>query len=347
MNKKQQFISKLSLTGILLLLTLCFGLKAQDSLQARTSYDGTKPHRPEHYGIVYLYPHSNWGPNMGAEVEAALFQAKNRGVTTIIQTFPAALMGTPQADAWLIFLDAAAAAQIDVIAYLWPSTSYPVVDGPFNYENLKSFIDVVGNHPALIGYVGLHEPLDPNFKISASELRGFYDEMKSYAPHLLLAHFLDDMAYAEDYRSDGWTFSDGMCDLCIIWQYPFEHVGGQPVFNHEEVRQVTEANIKLIAERDPDAQVWFLGQTFTVSEAFPRRLRMPTAPEMEALYLVVMEYPMHGFFWYPWSHSKSYVQVLGDAEMVEQQEMVGTIGNRYVKRFVELYFPAVIYEYDY
>lgn len=346
MNRKKQKRTGFVISTILVLLTLLFTLQSKGAVQSDTLKDNAYLLRPEHYGIVYLYPPTGWDQGLEEEVELVLAKARDWGVTTILQIFPASLMDTPGMDQWFIFLDAAASKEIDVIAYLWPNTTYPVVDKPFEYDDLKRFIDIVGDHPALIGYIGLHEPLDPNLKISSSELRVFYREMKNYAPRLLLAHYMEDIAYAEEHRKDGWKFSEEMCDLCILWYYPFENVNGQPVFNQEKVEEVMQTNIDIITERDTNAQLWFLGQTFTVSDAFPRRLRMPNASEMEMLYLQVMKYPVHGFFWYPWSHSDIYNQVLGDQGMEEQQEMVGLIGNSYVRQVAAVYLPVLINEYD-
>jgi hypothetical protein len=341
---KQWHQTKSVLIGVFLLLTLYLIVEMQP-LQAETNDDRPLPYEPEHYGLVYLYPHSDWGPDKRAEMDAALANTKAKGMTTIIQTFSASLVGTTETDNWLIFLDAAAAAEIDVVAYLWPRSTYPVIGDPFYYDDLKAFLDVVGDHPALIGYIGLHEPLEPPMEISADELRAFYTEMKGYAPNLALAHFMGNMAMAEANRTDGWTFTDGMCDICLIWYYPFETIDDQPVYNEAEVTAVTQVNIDLATERDPDAQVWFLGQSFAAPGNYPRQLRMPTAAEMEALYLRVMEHPVHGFLWYPWNHTEVYDEVLCDPGNEDQQETVGDIGNTYVC-LPKLYFPVVLYEYD-
>ena len=222
-------IRKISKNSLLLalLLTLTLWIATRDiHIQADTLATTVLPHEPEHYGIVYAYPHSDWGPDKRAEMDAVLASRKAQGVTTVLQTFSAGLVGTPQTNNWLIFLDAAQAADIEVIAYLWPRSTYPVIGGDFHYDNLKAFLDVIGNHPALIGYIGLHEPLEPAMEISDAELQAFYTEMKTYAPHLQIAHYLGDIAYTEANRTDGWSFSAAMCDICLVWYYPFEVAGG-------------------------------------------------------------------------------------------------------------------------
>ena len=336
------------LVSTLLVLTSLAAILVQ--VQAKTAVSSTLgvsestsalPYEPDHYGLVYLYTHSDWGQDKRAEMDAALTEAKAKGIDTIVQTFSASYVGTPETVNWLIFLDAAAAAEIEVVAYLWPRTTYPIVGDPFYYDDLKAFLDVTGNHSALIGYIGLHEPLEPQMEISADDLRSFYLEMKTYAPHLLIAHYIGNMAYAEAHRTDGWQFSDNMCDICMIWYYPFEMIDGTPIYNDPPVVTAVTENLALIADRDPDAQLWFLGQSFTAPDTFPRHLRMPTAAEMEDLYLLVMTYPVDGFFWYPWNHTEAYDEVLCDPGMEDQQAEVSDIGNRYA-HLSKVYMPLVM-----
>jgi len=285
---------------------------------------------PADYGLVYPYPFmaSAWDPGDVDDMEAALRNAKDLGVNTVIQPFPSALVDSGNEEWWRLFLDEAQTVGIDVVAYLWPSTTYTEnPDDPFDYYDLKALLDEIADHPALVGYIGLHEPLEEGKGISDVELRAFYTEMKNYAPNLKLAHYMGDMAYWEERRSssDGWTFSDGMCDICMIWYYPFRYVNGEPVFEQDLVAPVVQSNVDLVSERDSDAEVWFLGQTFT-QEAHPRDLRMPTAEEMRKLYWLLMQEPVDGFMWYPWHHNDPvYDQVLSDPGMEDQQEAVANI----------------------
>ena len=280
---------------------------------------------PDDYGIVYLYPFAPyaWDPGDIDDMEADLQMAKDMGLTTVIQPFGSALMGTGNENNWRLFLDAAQTVGIDVVAYLWPKDEDDP-DYPYNREDLKHFLDVVGDHPALVGYIGLHEPLEEEKGISDDELRAFYTEMKTYAPNLKLAHYMGDIAYAEEHRTDDWAFSDGMCDICIIWYYPFRYVDGEPVFEEDLVLPVVSSNVELVDERDPDAELWFLGQSFTRLE-HPRNLRMPTPDEMRRLYWIVMQEPVDGFMWYPWKQTDEFDEVLSDPGMEDQRETVANI----------------------
>ena len=103
-----------------------------------------------------------------------------------------------------------------------------------------------------------------------------------------------------------------------------------------------QTNLDLVQTRDPDAELWFLGQTFA-STSTPRELRMPTAAEMEQLYLQVMEQPVDGFLWYPCNHTEVYDQVLCDPGFEDQQDRVGAIGTTYVT-LSKQYLPVVMHE---
>lgn len=307
----------------------------------------TTLYEPARYGTVYLYDTapSVWDDQADIDaMEAALTEVKNLGFNTVIQTFPDALRGTADEEDWLHFLDAAETVGIDVIAYLWPNTTYSAGepddpdDTTFDYTALEDFLDVVYGHPALIGFVGLHEPLEPGAQISSQELNDFYTHMKGVAPSLKIAHYMGDIPYWDVRRPD-FDFSDGMCDFCMIWYYPFScghdvdppttTLCIDPVYEEDMVLPVVQSNLAWVGASDPDAEVWFLGQTFA-NAAHWRNLRMPTVDEMDALYLHVMQEPVDGFLWYLWSHTADQAdEGLGDAGNEDQQDQAGDIPDAY------------------
>ncbi len=312
------------------------------SQSANTVALGSLPYEPTHYGLIYLYPYhaAQWEPGDVPAMRAALQQAKNMGVTTIVQVFDMALKGSGNESHWRLFLDAAQEFGISVVAHMWPENAYTGnPDDPFYYGDLKAFLDVAVDHPALIGYLGLHQPLDPYKGISGDQLKGFYTEMKNYAPNLKIAHYMGDMAYWEAHRTDGWTFSDGVCDICIVWYYPFSSPEGTPIYEKAAVLQTVQSNLALRDEHDPDAELWFMGQAFA-QQAHERHLRMPTPDEMMTLYLDVMQEPVDGFMWYPWIHGMYMDERLGDPGHEAQQEEVQVIAETYV-RLPKVYLPLV------
>ena len=336
------FKNKIIFSCLFLVLTLAASQNRSTLLTAENKNQNALPYEPNRYGIVYLYPHVDWGVDKRAEMDAVLADSKAKGTTTVIQTFSSYLVGTAEEENWLIFLDAAAEAEIDVVAYLWPATTYPVVGESFFYDDLKAFLDVVGEHEALIGYVGLHEPIEQSTGIDEDELRGFYTEMKAYAPNLSIAHYLGNIAYAEAHRTDGWTFTNGVCDICILWYYPFLIENGLPVYDFTELITHLDSNLDLVRDADPNAEFWFLGQTFS-SVTSKYEFRMPSADEMETLYQDVMQYPIDGFLWYPCIHAESYDHVLCDIEFEIQQDAVGEIGNT-LANLPKQYLPVVLHE---
>jgi hypothetical protein len=145
----------------------------------------------------------------------------------------------------------------------------------------------------------------------------------------------DIAGFEADPRFGDRRFTDGICDLCAIWYYPFRIQGGEPVAEYQRVRDVIAANDALVRERDPDAQIWFLGQTYAMAGHRPP-LRMPSAEEMRSLAQLLLEDPhIDGLLWYPWNHS-SYDQVLGDPASGLQREAVQAIYEQYLKGAADL-----------
>lgn len=321
MNKNRMQSLGMMIGRVLAIVTLCGAVGPSEPAGAVTLASTPFLYEPDHYGTIYMYetiPNA-WEPGDIGDMEEALSGAKDLGFDTVIQTFPLGLLGSGNESRWLLFLEAAQTVGIDVVAYLWPNYAYTGnPDDPFYYDDLKAFLDVVGEQSALLGYIGLHEPLEPLAGIDGDEMRAFYTEMKDHAPGLEITHFMGSMAYWDERRED-WSFSDGMCDICMIWYYPFRYIDGDPVYERDQVLPLVQPNVALVDERDPDAEVWFLGQSFSHS-AHWRNLRMPTADEMVDLYLLVMQEPVDGFMWYPWYHTdESADEGLGDPGMEDQQ----------------------------
>jgi hypothetical protein len=100
---------------------------------------------------------------------------------------------------------------------------------------------------------------------------------------------------------------------------------GRPVFKERVLREVLQANQRLIDTRAPDAQLWFLGQAF----AQGKELRIPTPQEMEQLYTIAEQERVNGFLWYPW-HYSVYDHVLSDAEMEAEQKTVHRVFDKHI-----------------
>lgn len=303
----------MSLFLIMFLLIGC-ATRTEPSPTARMSEPLFRP-----YGVVYPYPASDWTEADRPGIRAHLTYLRELGVNTIVQVFSSRLIGTGRERDWLIVLDEAERANIRVVARLDSPTQWNGRE--FDLRAVQSFLAVVQNHPALLAYLGLHEPLE---QFNSNQLRDFYSDVRDLAPEVAVAHYMGNIAWFEaSLRFPKRDFTPGICDICIIWYYPARYVDGQPAFEEDRARQIMQTHRRLISERAPEAQLWFLGQTFAQSE-HERTLRMPTPGEMERLYALAEREQVDGFLWYPWLHG-SYDQVLGDPEMEPQRNAVRQI----------------------
>ena len=281
---------------------------------------------PIRYGVYFPYPSNVWGEGDRLAIRNSLEYLRSLGVDVVVQDFSSELVDSGREQDWLIFLDEAQRLNIKVVAWLWPSHHWE--GGRFNFYYAQKFLEVVKDHPALLAYYGLHEPLP---KFNDDQLRYFYQQIKNLAPQVPIYHDMSDIAWFEgrlEYGSH--RFSDGICDICAIWHYPFKWAGSQPIFEQEQVLEMVAANVELVRARDPNAQLWFLGQAYEFT-GMGYKLRMPTGDEMRELGRMLLQEPrIDGFLWYPYEHGL-YDKVLGDPEMVEQQQAVKDVYERYLK----------------
>jgi hypothetical protein len=277
-----------------------------------------------HYGVVYAFPKSDWTEADRQAIREHLGYLRGLGINTIVQVFSSRLIGTGREKDWLIFLDEAERANVQVIARLWPITDW---DGrKFDFQTTQSFLTVVQGHPALLAYLGLHEPLE---QLDSNQLREYYAGVKRLAPQVAIANYMGSMEWFDkNPRFPNRAFTAGICDICIVYDYPARYADGQPAFEIELVRKVLQANRKLVDERAPGVQLWFMGQAFALRNYRPQ-LRMPTPDEMEAIYTIAEQERADGFLWYPWLQS-SYDQVLSDPDMEPQRQAVRRIYETHI-----------------
>jgi len=276
------------------------------------------------YGVVYPYPAGDWTEADRIAIRERLGYLRGLGINTIVQVFSSRLIGTGRERNWLIFLDEAKRADMHVIARLYPAGEW---NGQgFDFQTIQSFLSLVQDHPALLAYLGLHEPLE---QLNSEQLREFYASVKKLAPKLPITHYMGHMAWFDkNPRFPNREFTAGICDICITWYYPARYENGRPVFEERHLRERLLANRRLIDTRAPDAKLWFLGQAYA-QHKHRRQLRMPTPQEMEQIYAITKQAQVDGFLWYPWLHNV-YDQVLSDAEMELQRQAVRQIFDRHV-----------------
>ncbi|MCP4427788.1 MAG: hypothetical protein GY803_25165 [Chloroflexi bacterium] len=271
------------------------------------------------YGLTYPTAQSQWFEADREALRAELATLQAWGVNTVIQTFSSRLIGTGDEADWLIFLDEAERAGIRVIARLWPLTDG---DGTaFDFEPIAAFLDVVGDHSALLAYLGLHEPLE---RFNSEQMRAFYDGMKQVAPDLPVAHYMGGMALFDgSIRFPGRRFTAGICDICIVWCTPAQTRNDKPYFDEADLVSTVRDNRQLIDERAPESELWFLGQTYAL-RGHRHQLRMPSPDEMAQIFDTAVDEGIDGFLWYPWLHG-NYDLVLSSPGMETQQKAVRQI----------------------
>jgi len=281
---------------------------------------------PVRYGVYFPYPSNIWSESDRPAVRERLEYLRSLGVEVVVQDFSSELVDSGRERDWLIFLDEAQRLDIEVVAWLWPSHHWD--GGQFNLYYAQRFLEVTKDHPALLAYYGFHEPLP---KFSDDQLRHFYRQVKSLAPKVLIYHDMSDIAWFEGRPEYGnHHFSEGICDICAIWYYPFGWAGGEPIFERQRVLDTVTANDALVRSKAPHSRLWFLGQAYEFTR-MGYKLRMPTAEEMCDLGRMLLQEPrIDGFLWYPYEHDL-YDKVLGDPEMAEQRQAVKDVYERWLR----------------
>lgn len=274
------------------------------------------------YGIVYPYPPGLWTEADRAAIGEQLETLHTMGVDTILQVFASRPAGPELENGWLIFLDEAERAGVRVIARVYPADERAWYG--FRLKTIRRFLNVTGQHPAMLAYQGLHEPLED---YTSRQLQRFYRAMKRIAPDLPVAHMVGDIvAFDRNLRFPNREFAPDICDICIVFHYPAQSADDRMVFDEQGLQTLLRGNLQLAAQRDPGAQIWLLGQAFSQEDS-RYSFRMPTPEEMQAIFTLAQKEGVDGFLWYPWIHD-AYEQVLGDAGSQAQQEAVRQIAEK-------------------
>ncbi|MCA9923297.1 MAG: hypothetical protein KC421_13040, partial [Anaerolineales bacterium] len=94
------------------------------------------------YGLVYPLAGGMWTEADREDVHTQLVMMHEMHVNTVVQTFSSGLIGTGHEADWLIFLDEAERAEIQVITRLWPVAEWD--DEMLDLTPVAAFLDVVG-----------------------------------------------------------------------------------------------------------------------------------------------------------------------------------------------------------
>jgi hypothetical protein len=181
-------------------------------------------------------------------------------------------------------------------------------------ETMRPLFD----HPALLGFYGLHEPLE---RFSLAELRLFYRQYRQIVedPTLLLWH--DIMGIPD-------SFTDDICDLCGVATNPHinDPTTGQPIndWTRTDSRLITaQRNL----EGTTRSALCVLVQVYGGDGR--HILRMPTPDEYrENVRRIVVDHGVRCLANYAYHHN-AYEQTLGDPDQAALQTAVRETGQRY------------------
>jgi hypothetical protein len=189
----------------------------------------------------------------------------------------------------------------------------------FDLTPLHTFAPVY-DHPALVGFYGLHEPWE---RFDADQLQRFYAQFREVvAGHdVLLWH---DMGHIRP------AFSDGICDLCGVMVDPHAWArGGEAVNDWSRTTRRLDAALEYMSGTAATLCVspQVFGRDFEKRMRVP--VRIPTPKEYSENVRIIMErYEIRCLTIYPYAH-RSYDHVLSDPDQAPLREAVRQTSERY------------------
>ena len=108
------------------------------------------------------------------------------------------------------------------------------------------------------------------------------------------------------------TFADGICDYCDSWYYP---VSADGEYDREGYITYLRTEVATVRELAPNSKFIWVLQAFG-SEMWDKRL--PTPEQLTEMAALAAEADLDGIWWYPWTFSDVYEQVLGDSPELQQ-----------------------------
>jgi hypothetical protein len=191
----------------------------------------------------------------------------------------------------------------------------------FDLTPLREFEPIL-DHPALLGFYGLHEPWE---RFDADQLRLFYQQF-----HQAVAGY--DVLLWHDLGHIRPTFTEGMCDLCGVLADPHAwERGGGPANNWERTTRKLDGALEYMAGTSATLCVGpqMFGRDFARGMRVP--VRMPTHEEyVDNVRLIVETYGVRCITNYAYAH-RSYDHVLGDADQALLRQAVHQMAERYFR----------------
>lgn len=244
-------------------------------------------------------------------IRANLQQIAALNSNTVYQVFPEGMMP----EEWRAYLDIAQEEGLSVlVGPSWISEN----PNPDDLSPVLSMLDAFGDHPALRGFVYLHEPWE---MFTTAEIQAMYSIIKAEHPDVPLAVFWS--GELQKGNQGDRTFTDGLCDICIVNLKAFQE---DPQLSDYQSLERMAVSAPIIAANDPDAELWSSTQVWAPPDGGRRGFRVPSAAEMEELLCTLTaEYPLQGYLWSAWQMDKATTGTLADSELAIQREAIPTI----------------------
>jgi hypothetical protein len=241
-------------------------------------------------------------------------RTKALGANLVAQVFPPEL----SPDDWRTFLDVAQQEELFVLGKIGPGADNP---DPTDLSPILNILRVVGDHPALYGYIYLHEPWE---EFDNAQMLAMYREIKAAYPHVRLGVFWSgEIGLSEQRGNSNQRFTDGLCDVCIVNLKPFQ---SDPTEEERQGLGRMRDAASVILERDSDAEIWSSAQVWSRPGGGRRGFRVPSPDEMETLFCTLRrDYPLRGFLWETWTIDKPNEGTLASAELRQQREAMRRI----------------------
>lgn len=232
-------------------------------------------------------------------------QVKALNADTVLQDFP--IDAGP--DGWLAQLDAADAADLRVVAWLWtPGWEWDEAAGEWAVDSRAvSFLETIEGHPALLAVYGTHEAYwNECFGCgyTTAQLQILYNQIKAIADVPIYSAFSGFESWQA--RGEETTFADGVCDYCDTWYYP---VLADGTYDRQTYIDRLYTELKTFRELAPNSRfVWVL-QGFA-SERSGRS--MPNEEQLADMAELASRVDIDGLWFYVWSFdAEQYEDVLG------------------------------------
>jgi hypothetical protein len=256
-----------------------------------------------------------------AQVGEAMRHIKALGSNITLQLFQQELT----AEDWQIYLDVAQQEGMLVIGRLGPPDWNP---DPADLSPILDVLALVAEHPALYGFVYLHEPWEV---MDTSQMQDIYHEIKGHYPTLRLGVIWSGEIEKSIRRLDPLRqYTADLCDICIINLKAFQN---DPQSAEDQGLNRLKVSAEVIQAITPEVELWSSVQVWAPLDGGRRGFRVPQPDEMATLFCAIKAaYPLRGFMWASWALDMPEAPTLDSSELMAQRQAVGDIYNSCVRQ---------------